>query len=328
MLLAGDIGGTKTDLAVFSVERGPRDPISTARFHSADFPGLEAMTREFLVQTGHSVRWASFDVAGPVVHGRAKLTNLPWVVDSASLRETLGLESVSLLNDLEAIANAVPHLIPSDLITLNEGRPDPDGAIAVIAPGTGLGEAFLTRNGDGFKAHPSEGGHASFAPLDKQQAELLSFLQERFGHVSFERVCSGIGIPNIYDYLAQDGADHETPEVAAQLAQAADRTPIIVQAGLEPGRSARCSATLNLFVAILGAEASNLALKVLATGGVYLAGGIPPRVLPLLQRAAFLEAFRRKGRFTDFVSQVPVHVVMQRVELLGTAIYGLDMARR
>jgi len=234
-------------------------------------------------------------VAGPVVHGRAKLPNLPWVVESASLWETLGLEDVSLLNDLEAIANAVPHLMPTDVITVNEGRPDPDGAIAVIAPGTGLGEAFLTCDRSGFNAHPSEGGHASFAPLDRQQAELLCFLQERFGHVSFERVCSGIGIPNIYDYLAQEGSTDESPEIAAKLAQADDRTPIIVQAGLEPGRSARCSATLDLFVAILGAEASNLALKVLATGGVYLAGGIPPRILPALQRGGFMEAFRPRA---------------------------------
>src|SRR4051794_26393116 len=164
MLLAGDIGGTKTDLAVFSAEKGPRAPLAQARFHSADYPGLESMAREFLAQVHLPVSRACFGVAGPVVGGRARLTNLPWLLEETALREALNFQGARLLNDLEAIANAVPHLVPGDLHTLHAGPPASGGAIAVIAPGTGLGEAFLTWEGTEYHAHPSEGGHADFAP--------------------------------------------------------------------------------------------------------------------------------------------------------------------
>jgi glucokinase len=327
MLLAGDIGGTKTDLAVFSPERGPREPLAQERFASDDFPGLGELAGAFLARANLPVRHACFAVAGPVVGSRARLTNLPWVLDGEALRDTLRLRSVRLLNDLEATAHAVPLLGAGDLHTLHQGAAAPGGAIAVIAPGTGLGEAFLTWDGAAYRAHPSEGGHCDFAPLDARQAGLLRSLQDRFGHVSYERVCSGVGIPNVYDYLRDSGHAPESPEVAARLAAAEDRTPLILESALDPNRPCPlCAATLETFVAVLGAEAGNLALKVLATGGIYLAGGIPPRILPALGGGRFLQALRAKGRFTEVLGGVPVHVLLHQVALLGAAAHGLRAA--
>jgi glucokinase len=325
MLLAGDIGGTKTDLAIIADASALREPIAQARYASADFPSLQALCLDFLAKTGRAVDAACFDVAGPVKGGRAAITNLPWVVDVQELRGVLGLASVWLLNDLQAIAHAIPLFGDSDLRTLDRGVPEARGAIAVIAPGTGLGEAFATWDGTGYRAHPSEGGHADFAPADDSQLDLLRYLRARFGHVSSERVCSGIGIPNIYDFLLANGFASEDPGVAASLATAPDRTRVILTAALDPAvNSPLCRATLRWFVSILGAEAGNLALKVLATGGVYLAGGIPAHILPALEGGDFLEAVRHKGRFAQLLEQVPIHVIVNpRVALLGAASYGL-----
>jgi glucokinase len=326
MLLAGDVGGTKTELAVFAPERGPRAPRAQERFHSASYPGLDAIAREFLGKNGLSVSDACFDVPGPVVGGRAQLTNLPWVLEERALATSLGLESVHLLNDLVAVANAVPRLAPTDLHALNTGAAQAGGAIAVIAPGTGLGEAFLTRDRSAYRAHPSEGGHCDFGPNTELEIELLRYLRARLGHVSVERVCSGMGIPHLYDFLRDRDQVPETPALAKRLAAADDRTPLILEAALDPNRSdLLCAATLGLFISILGAEAGNLALKTLATGGVYLAGGIPPRILPALDSDRFMEAFRRKGRFADLLGRIPVHVIVGDAALLGVASYGLGL---
>ncbi len=327
MLLAGDIGGTKTSLAVFSPEVGIRAPLVEARFPSGDYPNLEALVREFLPQVDVKVERASFGVAGPVVGGRATITNLPWVMDEEQLGAALHLSSVWLLNDLNAIAHAVPFLEPADLHTLNEGRPVPEGTIAVIAPGTGLGEAFLTWDGSRYRPHASEGGHADFASNNALEADLLRYLQHRFEHVSYERVCSGRGLPNIYAFLKDSGYADEPAWLAEQLAAADDPTPIIANAALHNERSCElCVATLNTFVSILGAEAGNLALKVLASGGVYLGGGIPRRILPALKHERFMEAFRRKGRLSDLLANVPVHVILNpKVALLGAACHGLEL---
>jgi glucokinase len=327
MLLAGDIGGTKTDLAIFSPGRCPREPFARERFASDDYSCLEELAGAFLAKTNFPVQHACFAVAGPVTGGHAKLTNLPWVLAEEELRDILQLHSVRLLNDLEATAYAVPFLRAGELHTLHEGAAAPGGAIGVIAPGTGLGEAFLTWDGAAYRAHPSEGGHCDFAPLDERQAGLLRFLQDRFGHVSYERVCSGVGIPNIYDYLRESGYAPELPRVAARLASAQDRTPAILEFALDPQWPCPlCAATLETFVAVLGAEAGNLALKVLATGGIYLAGGIPPRIVPSLTSGPFLQALRRKGRFTEVLGSMPVHVVLHQVALMGAAAYGLQAA--
>jgi glucokinase len=325
MLLAGDIGGTKTNLAIFSSEAGPRAPLVEATFPSADYASLEALVREFLSLVDLKVERASFGVAGPVVGGQATVTNLPWVIQETQLEEALNLSPVRLLNDLEAIANGVPALEPTDLHTLNEGQPAPGGAIAVIAPGTGLGEAFLTWDRSRYRAHASEGGHASFAPMDSLEVELLCYLQRRFDHVSCERVCSGIGLPNIYAFLRDTGYAEEPDWLAEELAAADDLTPLIVKGALDDESPCElCIATLNTFVSTLGAEAGNLALKALATGGVYLGGGIPPRILPALEQERFMEAFRRKGRMSDLLARMPVHVILNpKVALLGAACHGL-----
>jgi glucokinase len=326
MLLAGDIGGTKTNLAVFSPEDGPRAPLAEATFPSADYPSLEALVREFLSQVDLKVERASLGVAGPVALDRAKITNLPWVMEERQLQEALNLSSVRLLNDLAAIAHAVPFLEPDDLHTLNVGQPTPGGAMAVVAPGTGLGQAFLTWDGTRYRPHASEGGHADFAPTNPFEVELLRYLQGCFEHVSCERVCSGRGLPNVYAYLKDSGYADEPAWLIEQLVAADDPAPVIVNAALDEERPCElCVATLNAFVSILGAEAGNLALKVLATGGVYLGGGIPPRILPALQQERFMEAFRHKGRMSDLLARVPVHVILNpKVGLLGAACHGLE----
>jgi glucokinase len=328
MLLAGDIGGTKTLLALYTPATGARQPIAEAEFHSASYPGLDVMAREFLASVKGTADSACFDVAGPVIGGRARLTNLPWDVDEASLRQALGLQRVVLLNDLKAIAYAVPHLEPADLHLINVGKPEPNGPIAVVAPGTGLGEAFLVWSGNAYIACSSEGGHASFAPTDERQAGLRQYLAQRFGHVSIERVCSGLGIANVYDYLRDSDPASEPAAFADALARAADRTPLISQAGMaEPSGHALAAATLEMFVTILGDEAGNLALKVLATGGVYLAGGIPIHLMAKLTDGRFMQAFINKGRLSDMLANMPVHVVTTRAALLGAALYGLDQMR-
>src|SRR5438874_2836820 len=326
MLLAGDIGGTKTNLAVFSSETGWRKPYAEATYSSVNYPDLESLVREFLAQHDLPIDRASFGVAGPVVAGHASITNLSWMMDENQLQQALQIPSVRLLNDLDAIAHSVPHLESQDLHTLNDGRAVSSGAIAVIAPGTGLGEAFLTWDGSHYQAHTSEGGHADFAPINSFQVELLRYLMARFPHVSFERVCSGKGIPNIYDYLKDSGYAEEPQWLAEQLATTFDRSPIIVNNALDKDNACEiCVATLNTFVTILASEAGNLALKVLSTGGVYIGGGITPRIISYLQARQFMQIFTHKGRFTEMLAQMPVHVILNpKVALLGAAIHGFE----
>lgn len=325
MLLAGDIGGTKTSLALFSPEGGLH-PQAQTTFKSTDYPSLEAIAHEFLAEKGVSVTGATFGVAGPVVHGESKATNLPWVISEAVLQETLGLDEVKLLNDLEATAYGVPHLPATDVFALSNAPPG-SGHKAVIAPGTGLGEAILFSHETHYHAIPSEGGHVDFAPRNPFEIELLRYLMDKFGHVSYERVCSGKGIPNIYAYLKESHFADETPHMREALSRAADPTPIIANAAMA-GECELSIATLNAFISILGAEAGNLALKVMATGGVYLGGGIPPRILPKLkaERARFMGAFTDKGRFAEVLSQIPVYVILNvKVALFGAACYGLGL---
>lgn len=329
MLLAGDIGGTKTNLGIYSAEKGPREPTAEAMFPSQKYPSLETLAGEFLSQVTLKVDSASFGVAGPVVKGQAKITNLPWVIEEAQLRKSLNLTWVRLLNDLEAIAYGVPLLERGDLHTLNEGAPIPRGTLAVIAPGTGLGEAFLTWDGLRYRAYPSEGGHADFGPNSPLEIDLLRYLHEKMGHVSYERICSGQGLPNVYAYLKETGYADEPVWLAEQLNSADDPTPVIVSAALDTEKPCElCRATLGVFVSALGAEAGNLALKVMATGGVYLGGGIPPRMVPALEKGRFMESFTRKGRFSELVSRIPVHVILNpKIALIGAAFHGLELSR-
>jgi glucokinase len=328
MLLAGDIGGTKTILGVYAEDGGPRRPLALRVYPSAKYPALDAIVGEFLATVHLPVERACFDVAGPVDGGRATLTNLPWPpLDERALAGALGLRQVWLLNDLEAIALGITELHPRDLRTLQRCRPRPGGPIAVVAPGTGLGEAFLTWEGGRYVPHASEGGHRDFAPSDERETDLLRHLRERHGHVSYELVCSGIGIPNLYEFLASAGFATEAEPLATRIASAPDRTRAIVEAGMDArSGSALCAETLRMFVAILGAEAGNLALTVLASGGIYLAGGIPPAVLPLLRSGPFLDRLRTKGRLSRLVAAMPVYVVLGRAALVGAATAGLRRA--
>jgi glucokinase len=325
IILAGDIGGTKTTLGLFKMTAGPREHVGEATFRSASYPGLEVMVKEFLGQAGADVDAACFGVAGPVIGDQARITNLPWTVNAAALRSELHLGPVRLLNDLEAIAHAVPILEPADLFTVNETHPVAGGTIGVLAPGTGLGEAFLAWDGATYHAYPSEGGHCSFAPRNAMELELLRYLLERFDHVSYERVCSGMGLPNLYAFFRERQRMEELPQVAQALATAGDPTPVIVGAALDSEKpSPLCRQTLDTFVSILGAEAGNLALKLLATGGIYLGGGIPPRILPVLRAGGFMDSYQEKGRFGALVAQIPVYVVLNpRAALMGAARAGL-----
>lgn len=328
LLLAGDIGGTKTLLGLYDPAHGPQRPLVQARYPSTEYGSLAEVVLAFLKDHPARVARASFGVAGPVRDGQARLTNLPWEVSRQRLQEVLGGIRVTLLNDLEAIAAGTPSLPPSGLHVLNTGVRVEGGNIAVIAPGTGLGEAFLTWK-EGYQAHASEGGHADFAPVNELQVGLLTYLQQQVGHVSYERVCSGTGIPNIYAYLKESGYAPEPAWLGDRLEAVADPTPVIVSAAMDGEKDcALCTATLETFVSILGSEAGNFALRVLAEGGVFLGGGIPPRIIPALERGTFLEAFTAKGRLGASLARIPVSVITYPdAALFGAACYGLELAR-
>jgi glucokinase len=327
MLLAGDIGGTKTALGIFSEERGAHAAIAESEVPSADYGSLESIAKEFLAKTGVKVDRACFDVAGPVIAGRAKITNLPWNVDQASLAKELNLEAVDLLNDLEAIAYAVPGLRPEDYETLSSGAPVAQANIAVLAPGTGLGEAFLTWEDSEYRPHSSEGGHADFAPTDEIQSRLLQYMRQRFEHVSYEHVCSGVGLPHVYDFFCDSEKTQERPEITERIAMAGDRTKAIIRAALDSADpSPRSTATIETVVSIMGSEAGNLALKVLAVGGVYLAGGVAVHLHSVLKSPRFLQSFRNKGRFAEMMGRIPMHLMTGKVAIAGAATYGLKRA--
>ncbi len=333
MFLAGDLGGTKTILALLTAAAGPRAPVVEKRYPSHQYAQLESMVAVFLQEHAaylamDGLQGAAVGVAGPIVGDRATITNLNWVVERTQLAATLGLppERVRLLNDLEAAATAIPHLQPQDLHTLNPGQAIPGAPIAVIAPGTGLGEGFLTWDGTGYRAHASEGGHADFAPGDRLQLALLNFLYQEYQHVSVERVCSGIGIPNIYRFLREMGQVEEPEWLREAIAQAGDPTPVILHHALaSAGSIPICRQTLEMFLSILGAEAGNLAIKLLARGGVYLAGGIPPRITAALDGPHFMQAFASKGRFTAMMHAIPVSVVLHpQAGLLGAGYAAMQ----
>lgn len=330
MRIAGDIGGTKTVLWATG-DGGATAPSLEATYPSRDYDGLEPMLRAFRARLDDpdAIRSACVAVAGPVRAGAAEITNLPWSVDAATIGAALNTDAVRLINDAEATAFAIPSLGPDDVVTLQAGEPDPHGAAALIAPGTGLGEAFLTRDGDTYRAHPSEGGHADFAPRNAGEIGLLQYMRSRFSRVSYERVCSGSGLPYIYGYLSEIGFAPERPGVAAALDEAEDPTPVIVGAALDEDPCPLCVASVRTLSSILGAEAGNLALKALATGGVYLAGGLPRRILPFLKDRRFRTALHDKGRQTRLVARMPVHVITHpRAAVLGAAAYGsLDESR-
>lgn len=327
MLIAGDIGGTTTRLALVSPQAGPRQFVAEQEYRSADYPGLEPIVEIFLAKARGHASSACFGVPGPVIGGYSHLTNLPWDLEEATLCRRMNLRTVSLLNDLQAVAHAVPHLQQDDTVTINRGKAVEHAALAVLAPGTGLGEAFLIWKDGAYIACPSEGGHADFAPTNQLQAGLWAFLTERFQRAAYERVCAGSGLPNVYDYLLSLDPSKENAAFAARIKAVNDRTPLIVEAALnDANNNPLAAATLRLVIDVWGAEAGNLALKVVAMAGVYLGGGMAPRMIPQLQDGAFMRAFLAKGRFAKLLSNVPVHVIKGNAALLGAAIYGLEQA--
>ena len=322
--LAGDVGGTKTLLALYQATVGGFRLLAEERFVSHEYADLSDMISEFIGQRQEMPRVAAFGVAGPVLEGRARLTNLGWTIDRAAIQERFQFRRVELMNDLVAIAHAVPALTANELFTINEGCLDPQGTIGVLAPGTGLGEAFLCWDGSRYRAYPSEGGHADFAPATDEEVGLFSFLRQRLAHVSYEQVCSGMGIVNIYQYCVE-GLGMAAIEEVAELD---DPTPVIVSHALV-GDCPVCVKTLALFLDILAAEAGNMAVKFLATGGVYLGGGLPPRLIDAIPVEGFMARFAGKGRMAALLADIPVYIIQNNgAALTGAARVGARLVRQ
>jgi len=327
MFLAGDIGGTKTNLAVYAYE-GDHDRLvakKSAAYPSKDHATLAEIIRLFLGEELSEIRQACLGVAGPVKGGVVQVTNLPWIVDAAALQAELNLKQVSLLNDLEANAYGINTLRPHELLSLNpQSDPRQVGNRALIAAGTGLGEAGMLWDGVTHRPFASEGGHASFAPNDSIGDELLMFLRKEHGHVSWERVLSGMGMRNLYRFFRQRSGVAEPEWLSAQLRHG-DLGAVVTQAGLA-GQDPVCVDVLDCFTRNYGSEAGNLALKMLALGGVYIGGGIAPKMLPKMQSAVFLDAFYHKGRMSPLLQSTPVYVILNdKTALQGAAWFAAHM---
>jgi glucokinase len=325
MILAGDVGGTKVHLALYNMVEGHLVPIRDEKFPAHEFPGLEGVVEHFLsagTEDKKSITAACFGVPGPVRDGRLKLTNLPWTLDTRDLERTLGIPHIYLINDLEANGYGIPQLAPDKIFTLHEGDPAATGHQGLIAAGTGLGEALLIWDGKQHRPIPSEGGHCDFAARTDREVALLEYLRRILnGRVSLERVVSGLGIKNIYAFLRDVEKLDEPQWLKARLA-AEDPNAVIGECA-EDGSSSICFETMKLFAAAYGAETGNIALKVLATGGMYLGGGIAPKSLKTLQSGAFIAAFLDKGRLSPLLQSIPVRVILDDTcALLGAAAYA------
>jgi glucokinase len=317
VILAGDVGGTKTHLALFTREAGARRPAFDQRYPSRDHASLEALVVSFLAEAGSpAVTRAAFGIAGVVVGNRCETTNLPWHVDGAIVAGVLGGAPVTLLNDLAVTAHGLDVLEPSDLETLQPGAPEP-GVRAVLAAGTGLGMVAAVRGEGAVRAIASEGGHADFAARSADEAALLGWLRERYGRVSVERVLSGRGLADLYRFLGAIGRGAEPREFAARFAAAPDPAAVVSEGALQ-GQCERATLALAFFVSLYGAEAGNLALRTLPLEGLYLGGGIAPRVRPALRDGRFMQAFHDKAPMQSLMSRVPVHLILDD----QTALWG------
>ena len=318
MILAGDIGGTNARLAYFQPSNGHLKLVSERVFPSREHKELGEIAVQFVEESGTRPDVACFGIAGPVRHGRVETSNLPWVVEQSELAKQLHVPATFLINDLEASAWGVGGLDDSDLVPLNNVKEKAVGNQAVIAPGTGLGEAGLFWDGSRHRVFACEGGHTDFAPINDLQIELLRFLQARFGHVSYERILSGPGLVNVYEFLRASGNDSENQELRHEI-DAGDAAAAISKAAMNR-TSILAEKSLELWIAVYGAEASNLALKVMATGGLFLAGGISPKILSRLQDSLFMQNFLDKGRMRALIEAIPVCVVTNdKAGLLGAA---------
>jgi glucokinase len=320
MILAGDVGGTKVHLALYDFSNGKLEYTRDQRFPAKDYSGLEAVVKEFLGT--EKVTAACFGVPGPVRDGRLRLTNLPWTLDSRELSVSLGIDHVFLINDLEANGYGVAELSPEQIVTLSEGDASQMGNRALIAAGTGLGEGLLIWNGRTHTPYPSEGGHTDFAPRNEDEIDLLRFLQQKYnGRISYERVVSGMGLTNIYEFLREVRGMEEPAWLAERMAQE-DPNGVITEFALA-AKSEICEKALDMFVAVYGSEAGNLALKLLSVGGLYVGGGIAPRIIEKLKDGTFMKAFTDKGRLSQLLINMPVRIILEsRAALLGAAAYA------
>jgi glucokinase len=326
MILAGDVGGTHTRLAFFDVSNGRPRPVSVSVFPSREYRGLDEIVTKFVGDAHVHPDAACFGVAGPVRSGRVETSNLPWIVESKRLADELSLEKTVLINDLEANAWGIAALDAKDVVLLNPIKGNPVGNQAVIAAGTGLGEAGMYWDGVQYHIFACEGGHADFAPRDEMEIELLGYLAARYGHVSFERVVSGPGLVNIFDFLRDTKRGTEPKWLTEEMVRG-DPAAAISHAALE-GRCALCEQALEMFVSIYAAEAGNLALKLMATGGVYVGGGIAPKILPKLTGPLFMQSFVRKGRMQPLLESIPVRVIInEETALMGAARCAAAAAR-
>jgi glucokinase len=321
MILAGDIGGTKVNLAFFDVQGRGVALKALDTFRSNDYPSLEEIGRTFLARHKLKIEYACFGIAGPIKKGRAQLTNLSWVIDAAEVTRSLGLKQVWLINDLEANAYGIGGLTAEDFVELNRGEADAAGSVAIIAAGTGLGEAGMLWDGKRHLVIPSEGGHADFAPRTDLDMELLKHLRGRLGQVSWETVLSGPGQFNIYQFLRDTGRGQEPAWLADEFKQT-DPPAAITRAALA-GKCDLCVQALDLFTAYYASEAANLALKMLAIGGVYVGGGIAPKIIKKLQDGTFAKAFIGEGRMKNLLGAMPVRVIMNdKTALIGAARFA------
>ena len=323
MILVGDIGGTRTRLAAYQTEGNRLECVVEKDYPSQEYGGLREILPQFIRGEGIPVHSACFGVAGPVRNGQTKISNLPWVIDSRELAEQLKLDSVGLLNDLEAYAYGIDALESKDFVTLSEGDEDAEGNRAVISARTGLGMAGLYW--DGFRHHPfaCEGGHADFAPRDDLQVELLGYLQKKFGRISYERILSGPGIRNIYDFLRDTKKEEEPAWLRDELAAARDGSALIAKVAME-GKAAICDQTMAIFVSVFGAETGNCALRYLTTGGIFIAGIIAAKNVERMKSPAFMQAFLDKGRMESLLKDMPVKIIVNDdCGVLGAARYTL-----
>lgn len=319
MILAGDVGGTHTRLAFFEQHNGHLECIAEHICPSAGYASLDDIVGEFIASQKHHVDTVGIGLAGPVRDGICRATNLPWVVDARNLAQRIGISSVALINDLEANGYGIATLAADDFALLQPGAPGAKGNVAVISPGTGLGEGGLFWDGTRHWPMASEGGHSSFAPRNALQDELLQHFRAQFGHVSWERVLSGPGLFNIYKFFRDTGRSEEPAWLAEEL-KLQDPSPVISRTALE-GKSTLCERTLDLFVEVYGSESGNMGLKTMATGGVYLGGGIAPKILAKLKSPQFIAAFLDKGRLRPLLETMPIRVILNdRTALRGAAL--------
>ncbi|MGB6131778.1 MAG: glucokinase [Acidobacteriaceae bacterium] len=323
MIVAGDVGGTKVHLALYGFEHGKLAHVRDEKYPAQAFSGLEEIVRRFLEESGNpEVTAACFGVPGPVKGGRLRLTNLPWVLDSRELSKDLNIPHLFLINDLEANGYGVPELTPEQIFTLNVGDPAAVGNRALVSAGTGLGEGVLVWDGKSHVPMASEGGHCDFAARNPLEMELLQYLMKKQGgRVSWERVISGPGLGNIYAFL-RDAKGMDEPAWLKERMATEDPNAVISEEG-EQGKSELCAKALEMFAGAYGAESGNMVLKVLAVGGMYLGGGIAPKIMKTMQNGAFMQAFRDKGRLSDLLMQTPVHIILEsRAALMGAAAYA------